>query len=243
MQWIPSWLALTYAKLAIAFGDSFFSTKDAAALTGLESKKLNLSVSRLASSGWLVRVKRGEYLALEPLSVLTALGKDWPSRLKDYPDGLVLVQVALNELVRTLGSRLVSVAVFGSLARMEWSGTSDVDLLVVADSMPGRYTERLKSVRRVFDACSSIRASQWTRTGREFHLLDIVLLTKEELDRPNQLFLLDLTKDAIVLYDKEDFLSRTLSELGRKLEEAGALRVSTPTGKAYWDLRSGTRGG
>jgi predicted nucleotidyltransferase len=163
--------------------------------------------------------------------------------LKDHPDGLVLVQVALNELVRTLGSRLVSVAVFGSLARMEWSDTSDVDLLVVADQMPERYTERLKSVRRVFDACSSVRASQWTRTGRDFHLLDIVLLTKEELDGSNQLFLLDLTKDAIVLYDKEDFLSRTLAELGRKLEATGALRITTPTGKAYWDLRGGTRGG
>jgi len=233
---------LTYAKLAVAFGDSVFSTKDAAALTGLEAKKLNLSVSRLAYSGWLVRVKKGEYLALEPLSILTALGKDWPSRLKEHAEALVLVQVALNELVRTLGSRLVSVAVFGSLAKREWSGTSDVDILVVADSVPERYTERLESMKRVFDACSSIRASQWTRTGTDFHLLDLVILSREELDGSNQLFLLDLTKDAIVLYDKEDFLSKKLAELGRRLETTGALTITSPTGKNYWDLRAGTRG-
>ena len=33
----------------------------------------------------------------------------------------------------------------------------------------------------------------------------------------------------------------TLSELVRQLEATGAVRVSTPTGKAYWDLRGGTR--
>src|SRR6267378_1820190 len=181
MQWIPSWLASTYAKVAIGFGDSVFSSKDAAALTGLESKKLNLAVSRLASSGWLVRVKKGEYLALEPLAVMAALGRGWPSRLKDHPDALVLVQVALNELIRTLGSRLVSVAVFGSLARMGWSDTSDVDLLVVAEGLPERYADRLESVKRVAEACSRIRVSQWTRTGREFHLLDLVLLRRDEL--------------------------------------------------------------
>src|SRR6266566_6346824 len=101
MQWIPSWLASTYAKIAMGFGGSVFSTKDAAALTGLESKKLNLSVSKLASSGWLVRVKKGEYMALEPLALLAALGRDWPSRLKDRPDALALVSVALGELART----------------------------------------------------------------------------------------------------------------------------------------------
>src|SRR5437660_9431157 len=153
MQWIPSWLALTYAKLAVAFGDSVFSTKDAAALTGLESKKLNLSVSKLASSGWLVRVKKGEYLALEPVALLAALGRDWPSRLEDRPDALALVSVALSELARMFGASLVSVAVFGSLARRQWNDTSDLDLLVVSDSLPERYTERLKSVKRVFDAC------------------------------------------------------------------------------------------
>jgi predicted nucleotidyltransferase len=241
MHWVPSWLASTYAKIALGFGDSVFSSKDAAALTGLESKKLNIAVSRLASSGWLVRIKKGKYLALEPLSVLTALGKDWPSRFEEHPDALVLVQVALSELVHTLGSRLVSVAVFGSLARGEWSDTSDVDLLVVADSLPERYTERLKSVKRVSDACSSIRASQWTRTGRDFHLLDLILLAKKELDGSNQVFLLDLTRDAIVLYDKEGFLSKKLAELGRKLEATGAARITTPTGKTYWDMRGGTR--
>jgi len=233
---------LTYAKLAVAFGDSVFPTKEAAVLTGLESKKLNLAVSRLASSGWLVRVKKGEYMALEPLAVLTALENDWPSRLKARPEAVLLVQVALSELARTFGARLVSVAVFGSLARREWGEASDVDLLVVADSLPDRYTERLKSLRRVFDACSPVRASQWTRTGRDYHLLDLVVLSRGELDGSNQLFLLDLTKDAVVLYDKGDFLSKRLSALGAELEATGALRISTPTGKTYWDLRGGTRG-
>jgi hypothetical protein len=69
--------------------------------------------------------------------------------------------------------------------------------------------------------------------------LDLVLLRRDELeDGSNQLFLLDLTRDAIVLYDKQGFLSTKLAQLGRDLEKAGAMRVSTPTGRSYWDLRA-----
>jgi predicted nucleotidyltransferase len=239
MQWIPPWLASTYAKLVSGFGGSIFTTKSAAELVGLESKKLNIAASRLASSGWLVRARKGEYLALDPLAVMTALESDWTARLKEYPDALALVQVALSELIRSHGSGLVSVAAFGSLGRKEWNATSDVDLLVVADGLPERYSDRLESVRRVAEACSRIRVAQWTRTGREFHLLDLVLLRRDELeDGSNRLFLLDLTRDAIMLYDKKGFLSKKLAQLGRDLEAAGAMRVSTPTGRSYWDLRA-----
>jgi hypothetical protein len=41
-----------------------------------------------------------------------------------------------------------------------------------------------------------------------------------------------------VLYDKQGFLSTKLAQLGRDLEKAGAMRVSTPTGRSYWDLRA-----
>jgi len=243
MQWIPPWLATTYAKIVVGFGSSIFSTGDAAALTRLEGRKLNLSVSRLASHGWLVRVGKGRYLALEPLAIMTALEGDWPSKLKGYPDAVPLVQVALSEIIREYGSRLVSVVVFGSLARRGWNETSDIDLLVVADGLPDEYPRRLESVRRVADACSPIRASQWTRTGRDYHLLDLILLRRDELDGgSNQLFMLDLTRDAIFLYDKDGFLSEKLKELGRKLDETGAMRISTPTGKShYWDLRGAMR--
>jgi len=238
MQWIPPWLASTYAKLVTSFGGSIFTTRSAAELVGLESKKLNIAVSRLALSGWLVRARKGEYLALDPLAVMTALESDWTAGLKGYPEAIALVQVALSELMRLQGSKLVSVAVFGSLGRKEWDATSDVDLLVVADDLPDRYSERLELVRRVAEACVPIRALQWTRSGREFHLLDLVMLRRDELEgSSNQVFLLDLTRDSILLYDKQGFLSKKLTQLARELEAAGAMRVSTPTGRSYWDLR------
>jgi hypothetical protein len=65
------------------------------------------------------------------------------------------------------------------------------------------------------------------------------MLRRDELEgRTNQVFLLDLTRDSILLYDKQGFLSKKLAQLGRELEAAGAMRVSTPTGRSYWDLRA-----
>ncbi len=234
MQWIPRWLASTYAKLYMTRGTSEFSTRDAADTTRMEGRRLNLSLSRLAQHGWILRSGRGRYVSVDPMVLFSSIDVDWPRRVNN-PQALQMLQVALGAIFRLYSRSLLSVAAFGSLASGEWTDTSDIDLLIVAKNLSPNYSERLKKAQEIFDVCSSVRVSQWQR-GEGYHLLDLILLGAEELQK-NELFLLDMTREAIILFDREDLLSKSLTGLKRRLEEKGVIRVETPSGKSYWDLR------
>ncbi len=88
--------------------------------------------------------------------------------------------------------------------------------------------------------CSRILDRQWQASG-EHHPLDIVVVSPEEL-KGNELFLLDLTHDAVLIRDKDGFLQKRLLELKEKLGRTGALRIETANGRS-WDLRAGGRSG
>ncbi len=235
MEWIPPWLADVYSTVYLRFGSHEFSTSEARSLTELSQARVNLSLSRLASSGWLMRSNRGKYYALDPIVVILALKGNWYARVKGRGFAPCLMR-ALGEIFAQYGERLLSLALFGSCARREERKTSDIDLLAVADGLSERYSERLAELRRVVASCSRIFGRQWQASG-EHHPLDIVVVSPEEL-RGNELFLLDLTHDAVLIRDKNGLLQKRLLELREKLERTGALRIETTSGR-YWDLRAG----
>lgn len=62
-----------------------------------------------------------------------------------------------------------------------------------------------------------------------------ILKTPEEAEKITPLYL-DLTEDAVILYDKDNFFTRILEKLRRRLQELGAERVRF--GKLwYWRLK------
>jgi hypothetical protein len=64
-----------------------------------------------------------------------------------------------------------------------------------------------------------------------------VILTAEEAREIPPLFL-DLTEDAVILYDKDNFLKVLLTKLKAKLQEIGATRIWIGS-KWYWKLKHG----
>jgi hypothetical protein len=51
------------------------------------------------------------------------------------------------------------------------------------------------------------------------------------------LLFLDLTEEAVILYDRSSFLETTLLELKRRLLKQGAKRVMVGKERWYWDLK------
>ncbi|MDG6934731.1 MAG: nucleotidyltransferase domain-containing protein [Nitrososphaerota archaeon] len=232
MRWVPSWLGLLYAQIYARFGHAEFTTEEAKEAGG-SSTNLNLALSRLASAGWIVRTKRGRYVAVEPLAALSGLANGWSDRFRDrtvFP----CLEVAVGELFGLYGDRLVSLALFGSCARLDEGKTSDIDLLAVARGVSDGYADRLKELRRVKDATSRLRARQWLESG-EFHLVDVTVLKVDEL-AANDVFLLDLTQDAVVIFDRDDTLKLALERVRGRLRESRSRRVAAPSGSWYWEL-------
>jgi predicted nucleotidyltransferase len=146
-------------------------------------------------------------------------------------------------LERELGEQLVSVVLYGSVARRDAQVGSDIDMLVVVDA-PSR--EQRKAVReRVVDL-----VMEFENTGLMEELfqrgclvdLEYRLYTKEEAQRTH-IFYLDLTQDAIFLVDRDGFFTAKLEQVRQRMRELGTRRVYFEDGCWYWELKPGMQPG
>jgi predicted nucleotidyltransferase len=137
------------------------------------------------------------------------------------------------------GERLVSLAIFGSVARGTMRPDSDIDLLLVVDGLPPGRMARVRdfeAAERRLD--SALRAAE----RRGVHTtLSPVFKTPSEVDRGSPLFL-DMTRQVHVLYDRGEFLKNYLEGLRRRLRALGARRVRKGGGY-YWLLKPDYRPG
>jgi predicted nucleotidyltransferase len=145
----------------------------------------------------------------------------------------MLLQQVVEVVQAYYGDRLVSLAVFGSVARGTQRQDSDLDLLVVCNSLPvgrmRRIAEFEEVEKRLAPTLKNL-AEQGIST-----LVSPVLKTPEEVQRGGA-FYLDLVDDAQLLYDRGDFLKHFLDRLRNRLEQLGARRIRH--GNAwYWDLK------
>ncbi|HXG15823.1 MAG TPA: HEPN domain-containing protein [Calidithermus sp.] len=151
-------------------------------------------------------------------------------RLVDRYAGLL--ERVSAEVQAHYGSRLVALAVFGSVARGTPREDSDVDLLVVAGDLPDGVPARLEEFRAVERRLDEARRGV-ARDGRPT-FLSPVLKTPAEVEVGSPLFH-DLVEDAKILYDPRGFLTGYLARLRQDLARRGARR--RPWGGGwYWDL-------
>jgi hypothetical protein len=151
--------------------------------------------------------------------------------LKEAFDDLSAKVVRSIETV--YGDRLVTVAVYGSVARGTMRHDSDLDLLVIAQDLPRGRMKRIEE----FDAVEQAMAVELRHLEKKgIHTaLSPILKTPEEVLAGSPLFL-DMVEDAVVLYDRNGFFARQLTRLRDRLGELGAKRIWR--GNAwYWDLK------
>ncbi|MGH7392941.1 MAG: nucleotidyltransferase domain-containing protein [Candidatus Rokuibacteriota bacterium] len=144
------------------------------------------------------------------------------------------------ELLRaTLGDSLVSVALFGSVARGEAHADSDLDLLVVCETLPaGRFARLrvLEPAERAFQHDLDRLDGQGVRTR-----LSLVVKTRDEAQRVVPLYL-DLVEDARLLHDRGGFFAGVLERLRASLARHGAERRRLGRVR-YWVLKRDFRPG
>ena len=146
-------------------------------------------------------------------------------------DELLTKVVAAAQAV--YGERLVSIVLYGSVARGTMRRDSDVDLLIVARALPRGRLKRVgefESIESTMteDLCHA--ASRGITTT-----LSPIIKTPEEVLTGSPLFL-DMVEDARVLYDRNGFFSQELARLRRRLAELGAKRIWKGN-TWHWDLK------
>lgn len=128
------------------------------------------------------------------------------------------------------GDSLVSVVLFGSVARSEEREDSDIDLLVILKGLPeGRYGRGI-----VLEPVFEKALNEGLADRFNCHLK-----TPEEAVRVTP-FYLDFPSDARLLFDRDGFFAGVLELIARRIRESGAVRKKI--GKYhYWDMKPGTR--
>jgi len=145
-----------------------------------------------------------------------------------------LAEAFCRELKARWGDNLVSVVLYGSVGRGDAGPDSDVDLFIVAEELPRSISARHDQVRPAYEALRG-RIRQLQERGFNADISWIVK-TRTEADRRSPLYL-DMTEDAILLYDKEGFFAQVLERMRARLRELGSRRIWMDDKRWYWDLK------
>ncbi|TMB39442.1 MAG: HEPN domain-containing protein [Deltaproteobacteria bacterium] len=171
--------------------------------------------------------------------------RGWHARVRtmsSQPPSDVLRELArrYTDLLRShLSERLVSVVLFGSVARGDASPASDIDLLIVAEDLPQGQFAR-KRLLATADEAFEPELERAEAAGVESRLARIVR-TPREAARPIPLYL-DLTEDALILHDRGGFFAQVLERARGSVKRLGARRIRHGT-TWYWDLKPDFRPG
>jgi predicted nucleotidyltransferase len=152
----------------------------------------------------------------------------------------------LEEFVRLLleefgEGRVVSVLVFGSVARGTARPDSDVDVCLVMRDLPLSRYQRHRLLNPVL---TRLRQSEpYKELVRRNYGPDIsaVIYRPEEVEETKPIFL-DMVEEGELLRDNGTF-RRKLDSLRSRMRELGSRKVQLADGSYYWILKPGLRFG
>ncbi|MGA1841525.1 MAG: HEPN domain-containing protein [bacterium] len=120
------------------------------------------------------------------------------------------IREEIIEKIKTLPIKIKGAAIYGSIARRAQKKESDIDLLIVSDTINPRRNKRGKEIAAI---------KEWF--SLDFPM-DILLLTTNEclsnFRNHNPLFL-DIAWEGIILWDEDDFLKSMIEETRAYISE------------------------
>jgi len=119
-----------------------------------------------------------------------------------------------------LGESLWALVLFGSAARGDAIDSSDLDIFVVADSLPDRITARARLLRSLIPNPIVGRTS-------------FIAKTRDEFEQGFPSYYLDLALDGIILFDRDRYMSSRLERIRSLIQDAGLIRLRTEYG-FFW---------
>lgn len=127
-----------------------------------------------------------------------------------------------------LKEKLTSIVLFGSRARGDYIESSDFDILIVAESLPGRYLARM----------GYIRAPLLNFQEK----IQVIAKTPQEFDSYFPSLYLDIALDGKILFDKDRFMEERFKKIREIIKNSTLSRVKQGE-EFFWRWKSPKRPG
>lgn len=152
-----------------------------------------------------------------------------------YTDYQSLLDCFSAFIRETCGDQVISIVLYGSVARGEAGPESDVDILLILKEASPVYRQRLQPLIPLMRQLRKQPCWKELEARGLFPSLSILILSKEEAEQNRYLYL-DMIESARMLFDRDAFFQIRLDALQMRLRELGARKVRRD-GTWYWDLK------
>ena len=233
---LPAWLFNDYSRLFNRFGEQLFTLREAGSILLRSSSTLLVVISQLRRRGYLTVFGRSGrtrlYRLMSPEDALYAYEflKNL-NRIGSQQFVPAIVKTA-KLLSRSYKERLISVCVYGSVARGSAGETSDVDMLVVIDGLRGSVGKRLEDL---YEAIAQIESERrFLYRNSVYTDLSFFPLSPDEAYRFLPIYL-DIIDGGAIVFDKGRFLEKIFSKCRSLIARSGVEKVTTRHGW-FWRL-------
>lgn len=234
-MWIATWLGEIYSRLFLKFENELFTFREALDFLKMDENKLSVAFSKLHENRILLvfhKKRPRQYRLINPRNFIL-LASGTIKNLHNIPQERYVKALCDAFYVISRYLSLTSLAVYGSVARGTARENSDIDLLIVSNSFSGSIGKRIDALYRLEEKLEELT---WLRKHGIYTGFSFYPLTEEEASRKPLLFI-DIIEDAVILYDKDQFLEKVLTEFKAELLKLGAKRVFVDKDNWYWDLK------
>lgn len=136
---------------------------------------------------------------------------------------LSLAERFRDDLLEFYRENIISIVLYGSVARGDCHEGSDINLLAVFKELPERRKERYKSIEMALKSVNRDLISLFKKEGILTNI-NVLIKSMEEMEGYSSLFL-DMTQDGVILYDRDWFITNKLGKLRKTLEEGNSRRT------------------
>lgn len=239
-MWLPSWLGRSYTALYVSYELNLFDFRQACRALGLDEQKARLVLSRLKRAGYLVLFRKAGrkrvYRLLDPSLAVFALGVGLKSFIQVQGVYVRLLLLFTRKILEKYRAKVLSVVLYGSVARGHAERGSDLDLLLIIDDLPLSYSKRIEELVSLEFDDSIRRELKFLREEGYSTDLSYIALTSDEAKSFRLLFL-DVLTDGISLFDQNSFFENLSKAFLGRLASLGARKVRTGDGLWYWTLK------
>jgi len=134
-----------------------------------------------------------------------------------------------QKLLTRFKDEIISLVLFGSVARGTAGKESDIDVLIIMKDVPDSYYERLKPI-------VDIELEMRKDVEGMPPIFSSMILSLDEAKQNRNIFL-DMIDHSIILYDTNDFFKNRLSELKNRLDQLGSKKIILKDSTWYWNLK------